>query len=131
MAGHPVWLTRAFVEALHDRLLAGHGGATGLRDEALLQSAPARPQHRAASDSADLRALAASCVAGIARDHPFVDGNKRTAFMAGYVLLARNGLSLEASEADATHTMWALAGGRIDEAEFAAWLRRHTRAAGA
>lgn len=126
MAGDIVWIERTVIDALHDRLLAEHGGPAGLRDESLLDSALARPQHLAAYGDPDLCDLAASYAAGLVRNHPFVDGNKRTAFMAMYVFLARNGCRLAAPEAEATYTMTALAAGDIDEAAFARWLRAYT-----
>jgi death on curing protein len=100
--------------------------AVGLRDGALLQSALARPQHLAASKDPDLCALAAAYAAGIARNHSFVDANKRMAFMTAYVFLARNGLRLMAPEDQATYRMLALAVGEINEAAFAVWLRSNT-----
>ncbi|SDG17821.1 death on curing protein [Limimonas halophila] len=122
----PVWLERALIDALHDRLLAEHGGSTGVRDEARLDAALARPRNMAAYGEADLCDMAAAYAAGIAGNHPFVDGNKRTAFMAAFVFLARNGLRLTAPEAEATRMMWALAAGDVSESGFAAWLRRNT-----
>ncbi|ADE16414.1 death-on-curing family protein [Nitrosococcus halophilus Nc 4] len=130
MAREVAWIALAVIEALHDRLLAEHGGAAGLRDGALLKSAMARPQHLATYDDPDLCALAAAYAAGIVRNHPFVDGNKRTAFMAAYVFLARNGLRLTAPEDKATYMMRALAAGDIDEATFAVWLRDNTLGVG-
>jgi death-on-curing protein len=126
----PVWLDRRVIEAVHDRLIAEHGGAPGLRDEGLLVSALTRPRQLAAYDQPDLCDLAAAYATAIVRNHPFIDGNKRTAFIAAYVFLARNGLRLSASEASATHTMLALAGGEMSEAAFAGWLRESTHAAG-
>lgn len=126
MAGDIVWIPRTLIDALHDRLLAEHGGSTGLRDENLLESALARPLQQAAYGNPDLCDLAAAYAAGIVRNHPFVDGNKRTAFMAAYVFLARNGRRLTAPENEAAHTMMALAAGDIDEAAFAHWLRTNT-----
>lgn len=121
----PVWVARHVVLAMHDRLLADHGGPPGLRNEGLLDSALARPRQLFAYGEPDLAALAAAYVAGIIRNHPFVDGNKRTAFMTGYVFLARNGLQLDAGEADATQAVIALAAGDMDEEAFALWLRDH------
>jgi len=122
----PVWLDPRVVEAVHDRLLAEHGGAAGVRDAGLLASALARPRNRAAYDEADLCALAAANAAGIVGNHPFVDGNKRTAFMAAYIFLARNGLRLTAPEDEATRAVHALAAGEMTEDAFAAWLRAWT-----
>jgi death-on-curing protein len=123
MAGDPVWLDPKVIEAVHDRLLAEHGGAVGVRDAGLLASAFARPRNRAAYGEADLCALAAAYAAGIVRNHPFVDGNKRTAFMAAYIFLARNGLRLSSAEDETTRAVQALAAGEMTEDAFAAWLR--------
>lgn len=126
MADDPVWLDPRVIGAVHERLLAEHGGAVGVRDPGLLASALDRPRNRAAYDEADLCALAAAYAAGIVRNHPFVDGNKRTAFMAAFIFLARNGLQLSAAEDDATRAMLALAAGEMTEDDFAAWLRAST-----
>ena len=127
MTDDPVWLDQRVIEAVHDRLLAEHGGVSGLRDAGLLVSALARPWNRAAYDKdPDLCALAAAYAVGIVRSHPFVDGNKRTAFMAAYIFLARNGLRLSVSEDDATRAVLALAAGDVTEEAFAAWLRDWT-----
>ena len=124
MTDDPVWLDPRVIEAVHDRLLAEHGGAPGVREPGLLASALDRPRNRAAYDVSGLYALAAAYATGIVRNHPFVDGNKRTAFMAAYIFLARNGLQLSAPEDDATRAMLALAAGDLSEDEFAAWLRK-------
>jgi death on curing protein len=126
MSGDLVWIDRTVIIAVHDRLLAAHGGLAGIRDEALLESALARPRHLAADGNPDLCALAATYAFGIARNHPFVDGNKRTAFLAAYVFLARNGRRLTAPEDAATWTMMALAAGDLDEDGLADWLREST-----
>ena len=110
---------------LHDESLAEHGGAPGQRDAALFDSALARPQHLLAYGDPDVAALAASCGYGIARNHPFVDGNKRTAFLATGLILALNGWRLDASQAQATLTMLAVASGEFSESEYADWLRAH------
>ena len=128
MSGDVVWIDRTAIIALHDRLLALHGGRAGIRDEALLDSSLARPRHLAAYGDPDLCALAAAYAFGIARNHPFVDGNKRTAFLAAYVFLARNGRRLTASETAAIWSMIALAAGDLDEARFAQWLGDNTQA---
>jgi death-on-curing protein len=111
------------VLAMHGRLLAEHGGAPGVRDAAMLESVLARPRQLLAYSDPDLCELAAAYAAGIVRNHPFVDGNKRTGFMTAFVFLARNGMRLVASEIDAAHIVTALAAGELDEATFAAWLR--------
>lgn len=122
------WIDRRALELLHDESLAEHGGATGLRDEGLLESALARPLNLAAYGKPDLHELAASYGVGLAKNHPFVDGNKRAAFLAVGMFLALNGWRLTASQADATLTMLAVAAGQMDEAAFARWLRQHSRA---
>lgn len=123
----PIWVARRTIDAMHPVLLAEHGGAPGLRDEGLLESALARPRQIFAYAACDLPQLAAAYVAGIVRNHPFVDGNKRTGFMAGYVFLGRNGLTFTASEAEAAQAVLELAAGTIDETGFAAFLRDHVK----
>ena len=114
---------------LHGRLLDMHGGAAGLRDEALLLSAMSRPLHlfSYAANCADLAALAAAYTAGITRNHPFMDGNKRTAFVAGALFLELNGMRLVASEEEAAAAMLALASGAWDEATYAHFLRLNAK----
>ena len=124
----PAWLSRPAIEAMHDELLVEHGGASGLRDAGLLDSALARARTLHAYGEADLFVLAAATAFGIVRNHPFVDANKRTAFLAAYVFLRVNGLHLVADEADTVSSMLALAAGETGEAEFAAWLRASSRA---
>ncbi|MFY9514389.1 MAG: type II toxin-antitoxin system death-on-curing family toxin [Rubrivivax sp.] len=119
------WVDRRALELLHDESIAEHGGAPGLRDEGLLESALARPQNLAAYEQPDLAALAAAYGVGLAKNHGFVDGNKRAAFLAVGLFLALNGHRLVATQADATLTMLAVAAGSLDEAGFAAWLRSH------
>jgi death on curing protein len=126
MAGDPVWLDPKVIEAVHDRLLAEHGGAVGVRDAGLLASALARPRNRAAYGETDLCSLAAAYAAGIVGNHPFVDGNKRTAFMAAYIFLARNGRRLSLPEEEAARAVQALAAGEMTEDAFADWLRTWT-----
>jgi len=126
VAQDPVWLEQRVIKAVHDRLLGEHGGASGVRDEGLLGSALARPRHIAAYGDPDLHALAAAYASGIVRNHPFVDGNKRTAFMAAYIFLARNGVVLCAAEPEATRAVLALAAGEMTEDAFAAWLKTVT-----
>jgi death on curing protein len=120
-----VWITPALALAIHDRQLAEHGGGAGVRDAALLDSALARPQHCHAygEPPPDLADLAASLAFGIARNHPFVDGNKRTAHVCYRVFLRLNGADLAASDEDKYVAMLQLAAGDLDEAAFAAWLR--------
>jgi death on curing protein len=117
------WIDRRALELLHDQSLAEHGGASGLRDACLLVSALARPLNLAHDGSPDVAELAAAYGVGLARNHPFVDGNKRAAFLSVSLILALNGRRLVASQADATLTMLAVAAGQMDEATFARWLR--------
>jgi death-on-curing protein len=121
------WIDRRALELLHDESLTIHGGASGLRDEGLLESALARPLHLAAYGSPDVWNLAAAYGVGLAKNHAFVDGNKRAAFLAVGMFLALNGYRLTAPQADATLTMLAVAAGQMDEATFARWLRQHTQ----
>ena len=123
----PLWLEARDVLAIHGRLLALHGGARGLRDRALLESALARPRQHHAYASVDVIDLAAIYCAGIIRNHPFVDGNKRTGFVVGVLFLELNGFSFTASEEDAAQTVLALAAGTLDEATFAASLRTNVK----
>ncbi|MGA7382161.1 MAG: type II toxin-antitoxin system death-on-curing family toxin [Terriglobales bacterium] len=124
----PVWIDERDVLAIHDRLLAAHGGAPGLRDQGLLQSALARPrQHYAYADSPDIVEMAALYAAGIVRNHPFVDGNKRAGFVTGILFLELNGFEFQASEEDATQVVLDLAAGTLDEATYTAWLRANTK----
>jgi death-on-curing protein len=124
----PLWIEERDVLAIHDRLIAIHGGATGLRDRGLLQSALARPrQHHAYADSADIVAMAALYTAGIVCNHPFVDGNKRTGFVVGILFPELNGFDFKASEEDATQAVWDLAAGTLDETAYAGWLRANVK----
>ena len=124
----PFWIEERDVLAIHDRLLALHGGATGLRDLGLLQSALARPhQHHAYADKSDVVEMAALYTAGIVRNHPFVDGNKRTGFVIGVLFLELHGFDFKASEEDATLAVMALAAGTLDEAAYTAWLRENAK----
>lgn len=120
------WIDRRALELLHEESLAEHGGAAGLRDEGLLESALARPLNLVAYGSPDVHELAAAYGVGLARNHPFVDGNKRAAFLAVGLFLALNGRRLRSSQADATLTMLAVAAGQMDEGAFARWLRDHS-----
>jgi death-on-curing protein len=118
-----VWLLREVVEAIHDEQIAWHGGQDGMRDTGLLESALARPRNLVAYGDPDLPALAASLGYGIARNHPFVDGNKRPAFVTVEAFLMLNGVALTASDADCVLTIERLAEGSLDEADFAVWIR--------
>lgn len=125
----PIWLRTDVILAIHERLLADHGGLAGLRDPGLLDAALARPRQLLAYGSPDLCALAAAYAVGLVRNHPFIDGNKRIALMSAYVFLARHGLTLIAREDDATQAVLQLAAGDMQEAQFAQWLREHTAGA--
>jgi death on curing protein len=117
------WINRQVLLLLHDESLAEHGGASGLRDEGLLDSALARPLNLALYGSPDVASLAASYGLGLAKNHAFVDGNKRAAFLAVGLFLGLNGFRLVTSQADATLTVLALAAGDLDESGFAEWIR--------
>ena len=118
-----VWIDPAVVLAVHEEQLAEHGGAAGVRDAGLLESALARPRNLAHYGEPDLCELAAAYAFGLARNHPFIDGNKRSAFVATELFLVVNGWQLVASDADCVLIMLSLASGEIDEPTFAAWLR--------
>ncbi len=124
------WIDRSVVLAIHGEQIAEHGGETGLRDAGLLESALARPINRAAYETCDAADLAASCAYGIARNHPFVDGNKRTSLVVAELFLALNGYTVEASDADCLETVMALADGALSEPELAAWIREHMKSGG-
>lgn len=121
------WIELGVLVALHDESLAVDGGASGVRDAGLLDSALARPLNRVAYGEPDLFELAAAYAAGISSNHPFVDGNKRAAFLAAGLFLRLNGHRLCASQADATVHMFGLAAGEISESDFAEWLRKQSR----
>lgn len=120
----PIWIEEHEVLALHDHLLALEGGPPGVRSQALLESALARPrQLQSYGENPDIIDMAACYATGIIGNHPFVDGNKRTAFLASVLFLEMNGGSFTASEADATEAFLQLAAGQLKEAAFANWLR--------
>ena len=122
------WVDRRALELLHDESLSEHGGAAGLRDNGLLESALARPLNLAAYGNPTLHELAAAYGVGLAKNHPpFVDGNKRAAFLAVGMFLSLNGYRLTASQSDATLTMLAVAAGQMDEATFARWPGQRSR----
>lgn len=124
----PLWIERRDALAIHDRQLALHGGAAGVRDHGLLESALARArQHYAYADSTGIIEMAGLYTAGIVRNHPFVDGNKRAGFVIGVLFLELNGFDFKASEADATQAVMGLAAGEFDEAGYTAWLRLNSR----
>lgn len=123
----PRWLSATFVLSVHADQTRQHGGSLGLRDRGLLDSALSRPRKRFAYESgSDLCDLAASYGFGNARNHPFVDGNKRVAFQAMYVFLGLNDLRIDASEEEVVGLILALASGGLEEPDLASWLRDHT-----
>lgn len=127
MRSPPRWIARRVLLLLHEESLAGFGGAPGLRDEALLDSALARPQHRFAyHPESRIADLAAAYAYGIARNHPFVDGNKRAAFLSIGLFLAMNGCRLTAAQLDAIRAMQALAAGDLDEPRLADWIEANS-----
>lgn len=122
------WVEKRALLLLHDESLAEHGGLPGLRDEGLLDSARARPLNLAAYGDPDACELAASYCVGLAKNHPFVDGNKRAAFLALGLFLYSNGQRLAATQAEATLALLAVASGEWDEATLSVWLRSHIAA---
>ena len=120
------WIQRHALELLHDESLVEHGGAFGIRDEGLLESALARPLNLVAYGEPDVFALAAAYGVGLAKNHPFIDGNKRAAFLGVGLFLHLNGFRLTATQVDATLTMLGVAAGTLDEDAFAQWLRLHS-----
>jgi death-on-curing protein len=119
------WVEKRALLLLHGESVAEHGGATGMRDEGLLDSALARAQNLAAYGEPNVADLAAAYGSGISQNHPFVDGNKRAAFLSVGLFLALNGYRLAATQAEATVAVLTLAAGELKELEFAAWLREH------
>lgn len=122
-----VWLSRHLVLAIHDEQLAAYGGAIGVRDDGLLESALARPLNRAGYGEPDTAELGALYALALARNRPFIDGNKRAAFAAMVTFLALNGVDFSPSEVDATVTMLAMAAGELSDEVFTAWVRQHAR----
>jgi death on curing protein len=120
-----IWLSSEVLLAVHDEQLAEHGGAAGIRDRGLFDSAMARAPNLAHYGEPDFAALAAAHGCGIARNHAFVDGNKRTAFVAVELFLVCNGYALVADDVACVLTMLAVAAGTLDEAQFATWIRQH------
>jgi len=119
-----IWIESAIVQAIHDRQLAEHGGAEGIRDRGALESALARPQNLAAYGEPAAAALAAAYAFGIARNHPFVDGNKRCAWVIARLFLAANNRKLTFDRDDATKTVQILAAGELSEDKLAEWFRQ-------
>ena len=126
----PVWFDRTDCLAIHEAMLAQHGGLSGVRDENMLESALAKPQHNFAYGKRDLADLAAAYAAGIVLNHPFIDGNKRTGFMTAMAFLEFNGHEFAATEVEAVIQTLALAAGALDEKGYAAWLRQNSRRPG-
>jgi death-on-curing protein len=122
----PIWIEDDLVLAIHDRQLVEHGGADGVRDESLLRSALGRPLNHIAYASSDIVELASKYTAGIVQNHPFVDGNKRTAFVVGVLFLELNGYRFRASEEAAAQAVLELAAGRIDEKGYCEFLHSNT-----
>lgn len=124
----PLWIEAQDALILHDRLLALHGGAAGLRDDALLKSALDRSQQiNAYAAEADWIVLATAYTTGLVRNHPFIDGNKRTGFVVGVLFLELNGYRFTASEVDAVQAVLALAAGTLDETGYTAFLRANSQ----
>lgn len=121
-----VWLNSAVVIAVHEAQLAEHGGGAGVRDHNLLSSALSRPHNLAAYGRPDAADLAAAYGFGISRNHAFIDGNKRTGFVAAVMFLRLNGYKLVSDDASKVLTMLAVSAGDITEVEFAAWIRQHS-----
>ncbi len=119
------WVNRQVLLLLHDESLAEHGGASGLRDQGLLESALARPLNLALYEKPDVADLTAAYCVGLAKNHAFIDGNKRAAFLAVGLFLALNGYRLSATQADATLIMLSVASGGLPEADFANWIRKY------
>jgi death-on-curing protein len=122
-----VWLSQQIVLAIHDEQLAEHGGAIGLRDPGLLESALARPMNRAGYGDPDIAELAAVYAIAIVQNHPFLDGNKRTAYVMLETFLELNGASFPVSDIEAVIAMLSLAAGDSSDEEFTSWVRTHTR----
>ena len=125
----PEWLSLDLALAIHDRQLAEHGGPTGVRDQGMLESALARPLNQWTYGEDDLCALAAAYAYGIARNHPFADGNKRTAWVFARLFLRLNGQALSFAPREAIDIVLALAAGELSEDELADWFRQHRCAA--
>jgi death on curing protein len=123
---HPRRIDRPALLLLHEETLAEHGGLTGLRDEASLDAALARPQHvQTYEPKTDLARLDAAYCFGLVRDHPFNDGNKRAGFLALGLFLSLNGYELQVDQAQAAETILRLAAGQLSESDLAAWIRKH------
>lgn len=124
----PIWLSREDCLAIHEMMLAQHGGLTGVRDEGLLESAISKPQHLFAYSSPTLPEMAASYAAGIVLNHPFLDGNKRTGFLVAATFLELNGMEFTASEESVVQMTLALASGKVKQVAYAEWLSKNSKA---
>ena len=120
-----VWLSQRVIKAVHEEQLAQHGGGTGIRDEGLLESALARPLNLAGYGEPDIAELGAMYALGSIKNHPFIDGNKRTGFAALFLFLSFNGMDFDPPEVEATITILRLAAGELPDHEFIAWVRLH------
>jgi death-on-curing protein len=128
VSGEPRWITKDGLLILHDRSLALHGGASGVRDEGLLESALARPANRYHYEGVeDLMELAATYAAAVSANHPFIDGNKRAAFLAAGLFLGKHGLVLDIGQTEAAAMVLSLAAGEVDIPTLTAWLRANVR----
>ncbi len=124
----PRWLTRRVLDVIHDAQIREHGGTPGVRDEGLLESALGRPQQKwAYAEKPDLAALAAAYVFGLVKNHGYVDGNKRVAFMAAYIFLGTNGYDVEFDEADVASTIERKAAGSVSEVTLGKWFRKNLK----
>jgi death-on-curing protein len=123
----PAWITREECLAIHELMLAQHGGLPGVRDKGLLESALSKPQNQFAYAKATHAEMAAAYAAGMILNHPFVDGNKRTGFMVAAVFLEVNGYKLVATEESVVENTLALAAGKMGEKDYAAWLKVNSR----
>ncbi len=127
----PTWLTRRIIDVIHDAQIREHGGSSGVRDDGLLESAIARPQRKwGYAEKPDLATLAAAYAFGLAKNHGYVDGNKRVAFMAAYVFAGLNGHEFNADETDVANTVERVAAGQVTETALAAWFREHVHPEG-
>ena len=125
----PVWLNREDCLAIHEMMLAQHGGLAGVRDDGLLESALSKPRNLFAYDSPTLPEMAASYAAGIIMNHPFIDGNKRTGFMLAATFVELNGMDFKATEESVVETTLALASGKLRQTAYAEWLSRNSHQA--
>ena len=123
----PIWLQKNVIRAFHETMLAEHGGLMGMRDEGMLESALGRPINQFFYESATIHDLAAAYAFGIIRNHPFLDGNKRTAFVSMKTFLLRNGVSLDLPKIESIKLFFGLSAGDISEAVLAKWIEKHSK----